>query len=187
MKRVIFACLGAVALTLGMALPAQAATPFIGPPWQETQSVITVSDRNGYDLNENEAAYAWGSYSNDDMSMAYTAVQTCTYCIKVYTGSVGSGLLYSTSKSTFYDAAGWRWVRACSITVDMNQVGTYWKQRQAVMTHAIGHCLGLGDATAGDSIMNHYNLTHPDNAYTPSIDDHTALSVWYTYPRKPMQ
>ena len=46
-----------------------------------TFPTVTVSDRSGYDLNEYEASYAWGSYSGDDIKLAYTTAQTCTWCI----------------------------------------------------------------------------------------------------------
>jgi hypothetical protein len=188
MKRILAALGSTTALLTALVLsaaPAHAAT-WVGPVWNDNQPTITVSDRNGYDLNENEAAYAWGSLSADDMTMAYTQYETCTYCIKVYTGSVGpnSSDLYSAIVTTEYhnNVLGFnkQWAIICNITVDVTKVGTYWKARQAVMTHAIGHCLGLGNDTAGQSIMNHYNLTHPDNAYTPGANDYDVIDVHYS-------
>jgi hypothetical protein len=187
-RAALLAALAAAALLLAVATPAQASTPWEGPPWQPSQLTITVSDRNGYDLNENEAAYAWGSWSYDDMTMAYTNYQTCTECIIVQTASLYPGTgSYTVAKTTYRDLSNNLWIKRCVITVDPAQVGGYWKARQAVVTHAIGHCLGLANATAGDSIMNHYNLTHPDNAYVPSTDDYLVLDKWYSVPRLTQQ
>jgi hypothetical protein len=178
MKKFAFllAPFAALAIVFGTAIPAQAAT-WDGPGWVWRGSTITVSDRNGYDLNENEAAYATGSLSSDDMDMAYTTYQTCDYCIKVYTGSVPG--LYSITKTVKPDAYGDNKVWACGITVDVADVGSDWHLRQATVTHAIWHCLGFGDDTPGDSIMNHYNLTYV-NAWTPNSLDYQSLDYHYS-------
>ena len=84
MKRTILAILATLGLILGGAQMASAHSIFpVTNTWNPNQPVITVSDRSGFDLNEYEAAYAWGSYSADSISMAYTQQQTCTWCIRI--------------------------------------------------------------------------------------------------------
>jgi hypothetical protein len=171
----------ALGLLLTAAVPAQAAT-WVGPKWQMyVQSTITVSDRNGYDLNENEATYATGSLSADDMNMVYTQLETCTYCIIVYTGPVFGDATVAVQKQTYTDAQGRKWIDRCEIVVDVDQIGGDWHLRQANVTHGIWHCLGFGDDTPGSSIMNHYNLTHV-NAWVPNTQDYAMLDQYYSYP-----
>ena len=182
MKRVILACLGAVGITLGLAIPAQA-FPYGGNTWQiPAQPTITVSDRNGYDLNENEAATNWSNQPLFvDYSMVYTQLETCTYCIIIDTGSVTG--YFAVSKSLVKDSSGRYWTRRCQITIDVADVGTYWKARQIAVEHGIGRCLGAADSTAGDSVMNSYNISHPDNIDGRlSSGDTTSANHFFAYP-----
>jgi hypothetical protein len=162
------------------AAPAQAAS-WDGPTWQRIPT-ITVSDRNGYDLNENEATYATSSLSSDDLDMAYTQLETCTYCIKIYAGTVSNGVVRVT-KSTYLGVDGVTYTRACTINIDVAEIGSDWHKRQAASTGGIWGCLGFGYDPAGDSIMNPYNYTHV-NAWTPSSSDYSSLDYHYSNPWK---
>ena len=184
-KARLWAALAALGLALTAlftaAAPAQA-YHFFGPTWRvNVQPVITVSDRNGYDFNENEATYAWGSLAADDMSMAYTQYETCTLCIKVYAASLG-GSYVRVTPSEVTDSNGRTWTGACVLQIDPAKTGTYWKARQEAVSYGIGLCLGFLASSAGQDTMNPYNLGHPDNAYKPSSQEYAELDYYYSSP-----
>lgn len=142
--------------------------------WEPTKTVITLSDRSGYDLNEYEAGYSWGSYSGDNVAIAYTQADTCTWCIRIVTMDTASNRV---EVGQYKDEFGWG--AQCTIKVDPDwaNVNTYWRDRQYEMARNIGHCLGFERANPNESfsIMQSSGFV----LYYPTQMDYDEMSAHY--------
>jgi hypothetical protein len=144
----------------------------LAKPWSPSYPVITVSDRDGHDLNEYEAAYSWGSYSGDAVSLAYTTAQTCTYCIRIVSAQTYSNYM---DIGQYVGADGF--AVQCTIKVDPDWANThtYWQDRQRAMANGIAICIGFEHATSSiDSVLD-----ESQPGYLPTSTDYYEMSVHY--------
>lgn len=194
MKKTLTAFLAAIAVALGLGLVAAPTAQaldynnFNGPQWQPSQPTITVSDRNGYDLNENEAATWWGIYgATDAVDMIYTQYETCDYCIRIYTAPLAANTLgdahitsyYYKQVSTSSGIATYKYPRQCDIRIDPDQTGPNATKRQTVVTHEIGHCLGFVHTTGYSIMQTPYSAIAYDGITQPTGNDYELLRRYY--------
>jgi hypothetical protein len=118
--------------------------------WNPAQSTITVSDRTpNKDFRVSQSAYAWGSLAGDSFQTAYTTLTTCTGCIIVRIVSKGNALLGggpAAANRTVQTptGGGTPYTKACTIAIEKEYWSTHldWRERQRMLTHEMGHCLG---------------------------------------------
>lgn len=203
----LFTIIGITALTSSaqaVAAPAQAAAApavFVPPPshvtfnisdlWNPAQSTITVSDRTpNKDFRVSQSAYAWGSLAADSMTMAYTTLTTCTGCIIVRVVSKGNVLLgggpAAASRTVQTPTGGGTpYTKACTLAIEAEYWSTHtdYRERQRMVTHEMGHCLGYMHSnpaynTCESSIEA--NVGCPAGSrYTPSSWDYDEQSHNY--------
>lgn len=195
MRKRIIAAIAVLAALFGTALvsaPAASAAPyydyFTSPPWQPSQPTITLSDRNGYDLNENEAMTWWGIYGpTDGVGTVYTQYETCDYCIIAKTGTLAAGVVAQAQRTSYYyrqvttssGVKSYKYTRQCVITVDPAQVGTSAQKREVTMIHEIGHCLGFDHAPFNSIMLGSYNDLYSSGITNPTADDFYLLRKYY--------
>lgn len=194
---------GAMMSSPAQAAPVQADTPavFVIPPshvtfnisdlWNPAQSTITVSDRTpNKDFRVSQSAYAWGSLAGDSFQTAYTTLTTCTGCIIVRVVSKGNALLYGAPAAASRTVAtpvggGTPYTKACTVAIEQEYWATHtdWRQRQRMVTHEMGHCLGYMHANAD---YNNCELSieanvgcAADTRYTPSTWDYSEQGHTY--------
>ncbi|MCA1782913.1 MAG: hypothetical protein ABR500_14660 [Dermatophilaceae bacterium] len=147
MKRIIVALAAAVTLTL-TAAPAQADT-YLGPKWE---TPATVSDQTGDpSLDVSRAVNQWAKAGvSVKMTTSTSAPIKVTYA---QLGDHVAGLAWVAY-------AGTRMV-GCHIQIDEEMRGAAQRLKRKVVTHEMGHCIGLGDNPGYYSIMGNADVTEP--------------------------